>query len=212
MGRPCWTTIIGNLYLLCHWSFHAHLTSFAVFILFPSPCHPCFPRVSMLLLKPKLDYVVPMLKLLWSVASHHFQNKTQTLTKATWEAWVIGPQSALLNSPPPPNPALTVLGLCLQWITWGGFFKPPPRHLTQHAAAAKSLQSCPTLCDPIDSIAMGNFKDSQVIQSSLIAQLVKNPPAMQETPVSFLGREDPMEKGLATHSRIQETYPEQRKV
>ena len=28
---------------------------------------------------------------------------------------------------------------------------------------------------------MGNFKDSQVKQSSLIAQLVKNPPAMQET-------------------------------
>ena len=28
----------------------------------------------------------------------------------------------------------------------------------------------------------------------LIAQLVKNPPAMQETPVRFLGREDPLEK------------------
>ena len=30
---------------------------------------------------------------------------------------------------------------------------------------------------------------------SLIAQLVKNPPAMQETPVRSLGREDPLEKG-----------------
>ena len=30
---------------------------------------------------------------------------------------------------------------------------------------------------------------------SLISQLVKNPPAMQETPVQFLGREDPLEKG-----------------
>ena len=29
----------------------------------------------------------------------------------------------------------------------------------------------------------------------LIAQLVKNPPAMQETPVRFLGWEDPLEKG-----------------
>ena len=35
---------------------------------------------------------------------------------------------------------------------------------------------------------------------SLIAQLVKNLPAMQETPVRFLGREDPLEKGQATHS------------
>ena len=32
-------------------------------------------------------------------------------------------------------------------------------------------------------------------EGSLIAQLVKNPPAMQETLVRFLGREDPLEKG-----------------
>ena len=32
-------------------------------------------------------------------------------------------------------------------------------------------------------------------RASLIAQLVKNPPAMQETPVRFLGWEDLMEKG-----------------
>ena len=31
--------------------------------------------------------------------------------------------------------------------------------------------------------------------ASLVAQLVKNPPAMQETPVRFLGHEDPLEKG-----------------
>jgi len=30
---------------------------------------------------------------------------------------------------------------------------------------------------------------------SLIAQLVKNPPAIQETLVRFLGREDPLEDG-----------------
>ena len=34
------------------------------------------------------------------------------------------------------------------------------------------------------------------------AQLVKNPPAVQETPVRFLGREDLLEKGMATHSSI----------
>ena len=36
----------------------------------------------------------------------------------------------------------------------------------------------------------------------LIAQLVKNLPAMQETLVRFLGWEDPLEKGKATHSSI----------
>ena len=32
-------------------------------------------------------------------------------------------------------------------------------------------------------------------KASLVAQLVKNPPAIQETPVQFLGQEDPLEKG-----------------
>ena len=35
-----------------------------------------------------------------------------------------------------------------------------------------------------------------------MAQLVKNPPAMWETWVRFLGWEDPLEKGKATHSSI----------
>ena len=34
------------------------------------------------------------------------------------------------------------------------------------------------------------------------AQIVKNLPAMQETRVQFLGQEDPLEKGMATHSNI----------
>ena len=38
--------------------------------------------------------------------------------------------------------------------------------------------------------------------ASLEAQLVKNPPAMQETWVQSLGWEDPLEKGKATHSGI----------
>ena len=42
----------------------------------------------------------------------------------------------------------------------------------------------------------------QYSRASLVAQLVKNPPAMQETLVQFLGREDPLEKGQATHSSI----------
>ena len=33
----------------------------------------------------------------------------------------------------------------------------------------------------------------------LVAQLVKNPPAMQETWVQSLGQEHPLEKGMATH-------------
>ena len=38
--------------------------------------------------------------------------------------------------------------------------------------------------------------------ASLVAQLVKNLPAMQETWVQSLGWEDPLEKAKATHSSI----------
>ena len=38
--------------------------------------------------------------------------------------------------------------------------------------------------------------------ASLVAQMVKNLPEMQETWVSSLIQEDPLEKGMATHSSI----------
>ena len=38
--------------------------------------------------------------------------------------------------------------------------------------------------------------------ASLLAHVVKNLPVMRETWVRFLGWEDPLEKGMATHSSI----------
>jgi len=38
--------------------------------------------------------------------------------------------------------------------------------------------------------------------SSTVAQMVKSLPAMQETRVSYLGQEDPLEKEIATHSSV----------
>ena len=43
---------------------------------------------------------------------------------------------------------------------------------------------------------------STIYWASLVAQLVKNPPAIQETQVQSLGWEDPLEKGYPTHSSI----------
>ena len=40
------------------------------------------------------------------------------------------------------------------------------------------------------------------VQASLVAQIVKNLPAVQETRVQSLGWEDLLEKGMATHSSI----------
>ena len=43
---------------------------------------------------------------------------------------------------------------------------------------------------------------THVGRASLTCQLVKNLPAMQETPIQFLGWEEPLEKGKVTHSSI----------
>ena len=43
---------------------------------------------------------------------------------------------------------------------------------------------------------------SKYFLASLVAQMVKNLPAMQETWVQSLGREDPLENEMATHSGI----------
>ena len=46
------------------------------------------------------------------------------------------------------------------------------------------------------------YEDFVGERTSLVAQLVENLPATQETQVQFLGQEDPLEKEMATHSSI----------
>ena len=41
-----------------------------------------------------------------------------------------------------------------------------------------------------------------ITRTSLVAQMVQNLPVTQETRVQSLGQEDPLEKGMATHSSI----------
>ena len=43
---------------------------------------------------------------------------------------------------------------------------------------------------------------TSIVWASLVAQMVKNLPAMQETRVQSLDQEDPLEKVMATHSSI----------
>ena len=53
-----------------------------------------------------------------------------------------------------------------------------------------------------DSLEKGIGYPFQYSWTSLVAQLVKNLPAVQETWVQSLGWEDPLEEGKATHSSI----------
>ena len=53
------------------------------------------------------------------------------------------------------------------------------------------------------SCLAGRFFTTNAIweaQIAVLAQMVKNPPATQKTQVPSQGQEDPMEKGIATHS------------
>ena len=52
------------------------------------------------------------------------------------------------------------------------------------------------------SLIIFNISILLMLRASLVAQLVKNPPAMWETWVRSLGWDDPLEKGTAMHSSI----------
>ena len=71
-------------------------------------------------------------------------------------------------------------------------------HWHVHAFFKSGCASCTLLYSPIQDIVVQYL----YFRASLVAQLVKNPPAMQETLIQFLGQEDPLEKGSATHSGI----------
>ena len=60
---------------------------------------------------------------------------------------------------------------------------------TEHLANTKDLGSPTEPCEPSGVVHLMNFP------VFMVDQLVKNPPSMKETPVQFLGQEDPLEKG-----------------
>ena len=84
----------------------------------------------------------------------------------------------------------------------------PPKEIRSFPDSSVGKESDCNAGDPGSIPGSGRFAGEGIdyplkdAWASLVAQLVKNPPAMQETWVQFLGREDPLEKGKATHSSI----------
>ena len=58
------------------------------------------------------------------------------------------------------------------------------------------------ITDPCSNVVHIYGVKSAYKWASLVAQLVKNPRAMKETLVQFLGQEDPLKKGWAVHSSM----------
>ena len=52
------------------------------------------------------------------------------------------------------------------------------------------------------ALAIGQHMGRWHLEAQTLAQTVKRLPAMRETQVQSLGQEDPLEKGMATHSSI----------
>ena len=113
-----------------------------------------------------------------------------------------------------------LLSACLFTVSWNGYFF---NHFIQFVCVCVCVCMLCMLRDYTNSsqshsqkslplfIFWCSFSYSAVHFSSLykynyraylLAQLVNNLPAMQETWVQFLGPEDPLEKEMATHSRI----------
>ena len=81
--------------------------------------------------------------------------------------------------------------------------------LSQHQNIGKSLlwgtivfKVYFTSMVPNSSVVNNIIKLLKPNRASLVAQMVKNLPAMQDTQVEYLGWEDPLEKGMATYSSI----------
>ena len=70
----------------------------------------------------------------------------------------------------------------------------PTEHVGAGAAGARVMRGGRAV-GPEERVPYGYESLFEDAGASLIAQLVKKLPAMQETPVQFLGREDPLEKG-----------------
>ena len=79
---------------------------------------------------------------------------------------------------------------------------PKVDKLYTSAEFSSVAQLCPVICDPMDCSTPGLPVLYQLLKASLVTQRLNCLPAMQETWVRSLGREDPLEKEMATHSSI----------
>ena len=79
-------------------------------------------------------------------------------------------------------------------------FPWPYNTVTSIPEERREVLCLPSLCFFI--CKMGLVRALHSPGAPLVAQMVKNPPAMWETRVQSLGGEDPLKKGTATHSSI----------
>ena len=81
------------------------------------------------------------------------------------------------------------------FLHWRRKWQPTPVFLPGESQGRGSLVGCHLWGRRVGH----NWSD---LAAAAVAQLVKNPPPIQKTPVQFLGWEEPLEEGMANHSNI----------
>ena len=90
-----------------------------------------------------------------------------------------------------------------QEIPWRRAWQPTPAFLLGEYHGQRSLVGCsPWGHKESHTTEQLSTAQHSFSGASLVAQKVKNSPAVKETWVPYLGQEDPLEEGMATHSSI----------
>ena len=87
---------------------------------------------------------------------------------------------------------------CTLFLTSTNLLCPHSRGFSDHRTVLQWQRVRSPSVDSAPDLYLGEYLGNRVI--SLVAQRVKRLPTIQETRVQYLGREDPLEKEMATHS------------
>ena len=92
-------------------------------------------------------------------------------------------------------------GFASGWC-WARRYNPAKALGKERCITCRSMENAREISRANGKIREVLIYGNRHVKASIVAQMVKNPPAMQETGVWSLGREDPLEEGMAIHSSI----------
>ena len=144
--------------------------------------------------QPGIEPTVPCIA--WQILNHWTTREVPSFTFESIMSCFTSPPTRPWLCPEKVVSYLTFFSLVLwAYFIWHNYFNKEFFHVAQNSNHNKKVQVKILVSHQVADFIVSYW-------ASLVAQLVKNPPAMWETWVWSLGWEDPLEKGKATHSSI----------
>jgi len=182
----------------------------------------CFPTIyNLSLLKPPISLTRACEPGLPEFQSHLLLHVNTGCTRSLAVNWLFSPRPVNTNpiTPKAKNIPYLTLGsqipskyiICFDWILVENVHGGIKCWLLRWKITPDGSVGKESACNTGDPSSIPGSRRStgegigypfQYSWASLVAQMVKNPPAMQQTWVRSLGWEDPLERGTATHSSI----------